>query len=59
MKVYDQSGDVNNKYKPNKHMMMKSQLLKIKAPFISDITKINNTLIDNAEDLDMAMPMYN
>ena len=38
---------------------MKSQLLKIKAPFISDITKINNTLIDNAEDLDMAMPMYN
>ena len=29
------------------------------APFISCISKINNTLIDNAEDLDVAMPMYN
>ena len=29
------------------------------APFISRISTINNTLIDNAEDLDVAMPMYN
>ena len=29
------------------------------ASFISCISKINNTLIDNAEDLDVAMPMYN
>ena len=29
------------------------------APFNSCITKINNTLIDNAEDLDIVMPMYN
>ena len=29
------------------------------APFISCISKINNTLIDNAEDLDIVMPMYN
>ena len=29
------------------------------APFISCISKINNTLIDNAEDLDVVMPMYN
>ena len=29
------------------------------APFISCILKINNTLIDNAEDLDVVMPMYN
>ena len=28
-------------------------------PFISIITKINNTLSGNAEDLDMVMPMYN
>ena len=26
--------------------------------FISCILKINNTLIDNAEDLDIVMPMY-
>ena len=29
------------------------------APFRSCISKINSTLIDNAEDLDIAMPMYN
>ena len=29
------------------------------APFISCISKINNTLIDNAEDLDIVMSMYN
>ena len=29
------------------------------APFTSCISKINNTLIDNAEDLDIVMPMYN
>ena len=29
------------------------------APFISCTLKINNTLIDNAEDLDVVMPMYN
>ena len=29
------------------------------APFISCISKINNELIENAEDLDIVMPMYN
>ena len=29
------------------------------APFRSSISKINNTLIDNAEDLDIAMSMHN
>ena len=29
------------------------------APFSSCILKINNTLIDNAEDLNIVMPMYN
>ena len=29
------------------------------APFISCIAKINNTFIDNAEDLDIVMPMCN
>ena len=29
------------------------------APFINCISKINSVKIDNAEDLDVAMPMYN
>ena len=29
------------------------------APFIGSISKINNTLINNAEDLDVVMSMYN
>ena len=29
------------------------------APFNNCISKINNVLIDNAEDLDTVMPMYN
>ena len=34
-------------------------VLQNNAPFTSSISKINNTLIDNAEDLDIVMPMYN
>ena len=37
----------------------KKLAFKNNAPFISCISKINNTLIDNAEDLYIAMPMYN
>ena len=29
------------------------------APFRSGISKINNTFIDNAEHLDIVMPIYN
>ena len=29
------------------------------TPFRSCISKINNTFLDNAEDLDMVMPTYN
>ena len=29
------------------------------APFRTCISKINNTFVDNAEDLDIVMPMYN
>ena len=29
------------------------------APFTDCITEINNTQVDNAKDLDLAMPMYN
>ena len=34
-------------------------VFKKNAPFISCILKFNNTLTDNAEDLDIVMPMYN
>ena len=34
-------------------------ILKNNAPFISCISKINNELIEDVEDLDMVMPMYN
>ena len=44
---------------PNNNAYNKKLAFKSNAPFISYISKINNTLIDNAEDLDVAMPMYN
>ena len=34
-------------------------ILKNSAPFLSCITKINNELIEDAEDLAIVMPMYN
>ena len=37
----------------------KNLILKNNAPFSSCISKINNVLTDNAEDLDIVMPMYN
>ena len=37
----------------------KKLALQNNAPFTSCISKINNTLIDNAEDLDIVMPIYN
>ena len=44
---------------PNKDAYDKKLAFKYNAPFTSFILKINNTLIDNAEDLDIVMPMYN
>ena len=37
----------------------KELTLKNNAPFISCISKINSELVENAEDFDIAMPMYN
>ena len=37
----------------------KTLAFKDNAPFTSCILKINNTLIDNAEQLDIVMSMYN
>ena len=44
---------------PNNDAYDEKLALKNNAPFISCISKINNTLLDNAEDLDIVMPMYN
>ena len=43
----------------NNNAYDKKRTFKNNAPFISCIAKINNTLADNAEDLDIVMPMYN
>ena len=44
---------------PDNNAYDKKLAFKNNAPFVSCISKINNTLIDNAEDLDIVMPMYN
>ena len=41
------------------NMYDKKLTFKNNALFVSCISKINNTLIDNAEDLDVVMPIYN
>ena len=44
---------------PDNNAHDKKLAFKDNALFVSCISKINNTLIDNAEDLDVVMPMYN
>ena len=39
--------------------MNRQVVLKNNAPFISCISKINGVLAENAEDLDVVIPMYN
>ena len=61
--------DSSDAYVVYELLMLQEQEMRVKAnrclafkndaAFISCILKINNMLIDNAEDLDVAMPMYN
>ena len=44
----------NDNNRRNKKLTFKNN-----APFRSCISKINNTFMDNAEDLDIVTPMYN
>ena len=44
---------------PNNAKRNKAVAFKNNAPFINCISKINGVKIDNAENLDVAMPMYN
>ena len=37
----------------------KPVILKSNAPFVSCIARINGELIEDADDLDIVMPMYN
>ena len=41
------------------HLAKKKLFFKNNAPFIKCISKINGTKIDNADDLDVVMSMYN
>ena len=43
----------------NRSRKDRSLAFKNNAPFISCISKVNNSLIDDAEELDVAMHMYN
>ena len=43
----------------NNAMIQKGVVFKNNGPFRSCISKINNIFIDNVEDLDVVMPMYN
>ena len=44
---------------PNNNAYDKKLALKNNTPFFSCILKLNNKLIENAEGLDVIMPMYN
>ena len=46
--------DVNENDKAEKNVVLKNN-----APLRSCISKMNSAFIDNAEDLDIVMPMYN
>ena len=41
------------------HFGEKKLVFKNNSPFINCVSKINGVKIDNAEDLDVVMPMYN
>ena len=45
--------------RPNAAKKNKALAFKNNAPFINCMSKINGVKIDNVEDLDVAMPMYN
>ena len=48
------SGAENEILRRNRPLILKNY-----APFVSCMTKINNEFIEDADDLDIVMPMYN
>ena len=57
--AYIVAGDISVEGANNRDGKNWSLSFKNSAPFISCISKINGVLIENAEDLDIVMPMYN
>ena len=53
------TGDITVEGAHNRDRKDRSLAFKNNAPFISCISKTNGVLIENAEDLDIVMPMYN
>ena len=53
------TGDITVEGPENRDRKNRPLAFKNNAPFISCISKINGVLIENAEDLDVLMPMYN
>ena len=51
--------NLNKFTNPDDNAYDKNLAFKNNTPFVSCISKINNILTDNAEDLDILMPMYN
>ena len=49
---------VNNNANNIRDKRNRPLILKNNAPFVSCITRINGELIEDSDDLDMAMPMY-
>ena len=50
---------INNNADNIRDKRNRSLILKNNAPFVSCITRINGELIEDADDLDIVMPMYN
>ena len=50
---------VNNNANNIRDKRNRPVILKNNAPFVSCITRINGELIEDADDLDIVMPMYN
>ena len=52
-------GDITLEGNTDANKRNKNLVFKNKAPFLNCVSKINGIKIDNAEDLDFVMPMYN
>ena len=59
VKVNRANADNVNIFNRNNATSERTFILKNNAPLVSCITKINGELIENAEDLDVVMPMHN
>ena len=57
--VYCSKKDIIPKTGANNDMTQKDVVLKNNVLFTSCIAKISSVFVDNAEDLDVVMPLYN